>query len=69
MSDLREAIETEKVKFLEEFERMMSTGGRELITNLRAVDVQLANHSFIVALTKDQANTFGEALIRGAKRI
>lgn len=69
MSDLREGIEAEKVKFLEEFELMMNTGGRVLIVNLKAVDVQLANHSFIVSLTKNQANTLGEALIKGAKRI
>lgn len=69
MSDLRDGIEAEKVKFLEEFELMMNTGGRVLIVNLKAVDVQLANHSIIVALTKDQANTLGEALIKGAKRI
>lgn len=69
MSDLREGIEAEKVKFLEEFELMMNTGGRVLIVNLKAVDVRLANHSFIVALTEDQANTLGEALIKGAKRI
>ena len=48
---------------------MMNTGGRVLIVNLKAVDVRLANHSFMVALTKDQANTLGEALIKGAKRI
>ena len=69
MSDLREGIEAEKVKFLEEFELMMNTGGRVLIVNLKAVDVQLASHSFIVALTKDQANALGEALIKGTKRI
>ena len=69
MSDLRDGIEAEKVKFLEEFELMTNTGGRVLIVNLKAVDVQLANHSFIVALTKDQAKTLGEALIKGAKRI
>lgn len=69
MSDLRDGIGAEKVKFLEEFELMMNTGGRVLIVNLKAVDVQLANHSFIVALTKDQANKLGEALITRAKRI
>ena len=69
MSDLREGIEAKKVMFLEEFELMMNTGGRVLIVNLKAVDVQLANHSFIVALTKEQANTLGHALIKGAKRI
>ena len=69
MSDLREGIEAEKVKFLEEFELMRNTGGRVLIVNLKTVDLQMANHSFIVALTKEQANTLGEALIKGAKRI
>ena len=69
MSDLRDGIEAEKVKFLEEFELMMNTGGRVLIVNLKAVDVRLANHSFIVALTKDQANARGQAIIKGAKRI
>ena len=69
MSDLRDGIEAEQVKFLEEFELMMNTGGRVLIVNLKAVDVQMANHSIIVALTKDQANTLGEALIKGARRI
>lgn len=69
MSDSREGIEAKKVKFLEEFDLMMNSDGRVLIVNLKAVDVQLANHSFIVALTKDQANTLGEALIKRARRI
>ena len=69
MSDSRDGIEAEKVKFLEEFELLMNTGGSVLMVNLKTVDVQLANHSFIVALTKDQANTLGEALIRRARKI
>ena len=69
MSDLRDGIDAEKVKFLEEFELMMNTGGKVLIVSLKTVDLQLANHSFIVALTKDQANALGEALIKGAGRV
>lgn len=69
MSDFRDGIEAGKVKFLEEFELMTNTGGRVLIINLQTVDVQLANHSFIVALTKDQATALGEALIGRASKI
>ena len=68
-ADFREGIENEKVKFLDEFELTMNTGGRVLIVNLKAVDLEMANHSFIVVLTKDQANTLGQALIKGAGRI
>jgi len=66
MDDFKEGIEAGRVKFLEEFELMRNTGGRVLVVELKAVDVQLANHSFIVALTRDQANALGEALIKGA---
>lgn len=69
MADFKEGIEAGRVKFLEEFELMRNTGGRVLIVELKTVDVQLANHSFIVALTKDRANTLGQALIKGSKRI
>ena len=67
--DFREGIEAGNVKSPEEFELMMNTEGRVLIVNLKAVDLQTANHSFIVALTKDQAHTLGEVLIKGARRI
>lgn len=66
MDDFKEGIEAGRVKFLEEFELMRNTGGSVLVVELKAVDVQLANHSFIVALTRDQANALGEALIKGA---
>ena len=69
MSDFRKGMEAENVKFLEEFEMMMNTGASVLIINLKTVDLQMANHSFIVVLTKDQANTLGEALIKGSRKI
>jgi len=68
MAEFKGGVGAGKVEFLEEFELMRKTGGSVLIVELKTVDVQLANHSFIVALTRDQANTLGEALIKGAKR-
>jgi len=68
MGDFREGIEAGNLKFLEEFEMMMNTGAKVIIVNLKTVDLELIDHSLIVVLTKDQANTLGEALIRGARR-
>ena len=67
MADFNEGIEPGKVKFLEEFEMIMNTGAKVIVINLKTVDLELANHSFTVVLTKDQANTLGEALIKGAR--
>lgn len=67
MADFNEGIEPGRVKFLEEFEIMMNTGAKVIIINLKTVDLELANHPFTVVLTKDQANTLGEALIKGAR--
>ena len=68
MADFREGIEAGEVKFLEEFEMMMNTDAKVIIVNLKTVDLRLANHSLVVALTKDQANRLGEALINRAGR-
>ena len=39
MSDFREGMEAENVKFLEEFEMMTYTGASVLIINLKTVDL------------------------------